>query len=110
MTNEDFKKSWDSMVAWIVAVEGRQQVVFQNGHYSGPIQKLTSDHALQKIGRNIFVIHALNDLDHVPVLNNPKMMIKYKLGLGTISCSSGSIAHHQGRSIFSHEIKKSLQR
>ncbi|MDO8774823.1 MAG: hypothetical protein Q7K57_40180 [Burkholderiaceae bacterium] len=100
------------MVAWIISADGEHIEVTRNSHHYGPVLKLTVHHAVQKTGRGQYAVHVLDDLDIVPALNDKGMIIKYKVGLGTVIGSSGAAedGHGHERNIFSHERKEALAR
>ena len=48
-------------------------------------------HAVQHVGRGKHVIHQLNKLASLPVLEDPKMEIEYKSGVGQVKGKLGQV-------------------
>jgi hypothetical protein len=84
---ERLNASWDAFVAWIKEQGPRavqEQVTETSGH-SGPVVQIDGLHAVQKTGPAKFAVHQLDHLDKVPQLDDPKMFIQYKGGVGQVN-------------------------
>ena len=62
-----------------------------NQNYMGPIKSMDKFHAVQHVGRGKHVIHQLNKLASLPVLEDPKMEIEYKSGVGQVKGKLGQV-------------------
>jgi len=88
-------ESWDAFVDWIKRAGGRQEEVTASSRHDGPVVQLDDLHAVQRTGKSQFAIHQLDRLDQVPQLNDPKMIIQYRDGVGQVT--EGPTHHHQMR-------------
>lgn len=82
------RESWDRMVGWIKALGAEQEPVTANSRHDGPVKQLDDLHCVQKTGYR-YAVHRLVDLDKVPKLDDPKMVIRYKDGKGTVEGKTG---------------------
>lgn len=76
---ERLKASWESMLDWIRGVGGKAvELDKQFANCTGPVKHLDDLHAVQSKGRGEYWVHKLSDLDKVPKLDDPKMVIQYR--------------------------------
>ena len=75
--------SWGAMVGWIKAIGAEQEPVGPSTRHDGPVKHLDDLHCVQKTGRR-YAVHRLADLDNVPALDDPQMIIQYRDGKGTV--------------------------
>jgi hypothetical protein len=70
---------------WVKGKGGKAVVIdlAHSDHY-GPVVQLDDLHAVQKIGRGEFAVHQLDHLDKLPALDDPKMEIHYRGGVGKV--------------------------
>ena len=88
--SEAIKASWEAMLDWIKGASGVHAEIDPNcnQNYMGPIKSMDKFHAVQHVGRGKHVIHQLNKLASLPVLEDPKMEIEYKSGVGQVKGQS----------------------
>ena len=78
------KASWEAMLDWVKGKGGKVVQVQDGLAYFGPVVQLDDLHAVQHTGRGAHVIHELAKLDRVPALDDPKMEIQYRDGVGQV--------------------------
>lgn len=79
------QESWDRMIEWITGNSGKRvEVNTQSSEHFGPVVQLDDLHAVQRTGRDLFAVHQLDDLDKVPALDDPLMVIRYHDGKGVV--------------------------
>lgn len=82
---ERLAASWKAMVGWITGNSGKCiEIDTQHSEHHGPVVQLDDLHAVQRTGRGLFAIHQLDHLDNVPARDDPKIIIRYKEGKGTV--------------------------
>jgi hypothetical protein len=80
------KASFARFVEWITRSGGKHvEIDTQRSDHYGPVVQLDDLHAVQRTGGGKFAIHQLDRLDKLPALDDPKMEIKYRDGLGTVT-------------------------
>jgi len=84
-------ESWTAFVDWIKAKGGKVVQVQDGQDYFGPVVQRDDLHAVQSTGQGKHVIHELEKLDQVPELDNPKLEIRYRNGLGHVSGGHGRV-------------------
>jgi hypothetical protein len=84
------KASWERMVEWIKSIGGKH-IDLQRSEYTGPVVQLDDLHAVQHLGRGVFAIHQLDRLDKLPGLDDPKMEIQYRGGVGRVIGNLGQV-------------------
>lgn len=82
--------SFEAMLDWIKSIGAEQEPVTASSRHDGPVKQLDDLHAVQKTGRR-YAVHRLADLDKVPALDDPKMVIRYKDGKGTVEGKLGQV-------------------
>ena len=86
---ERLNASWEAMVGWIKGAGGKVvEIDEQRSEHHGPVFQLDDWHAVQSTGRGLFAIHQLDHLDNVPARDDPKMIIRYKGGVGQVKGQS----------------------
>lgn len=81
---EALRASWDAMLEWVKSLGGTVEQVQDGRDYYGAVKHLDDLHAVQSTGRGKHVIHELSKLDQVPDMDNPKMEIRYRGGVGQV--------------------------
>jgi hypothetical protein len=72
------------MLEWVKSLGGTVEQVQDGRDYYGAVKHLDDLHAVQSTGRGKHVIHELSKLDQVPDMDNPKMEIRYRGGVGQV--------------------------
>ena len=85
------QESLDAMAEWIRAIGGQQEAVKPSDQCFGPVKHMDRLHCVQKTGRNNYTLHRLADLDKMPGLDDPKMEIKYRNGVGQVVGKFGQV-------------------
>jgi hypothetical protein len=76
---ERLSESLKAMLDWIRGVGGKAvELDKQFANCTGPVKHLDDLHAVQSKGRGEYWVHKLSDLDKVPKLDDPKMVIQYR--------------------------------
>lgn len=83
------KTSIDAMAEWVKAIGGQQQAARPSDQCFGPVKHMDELHCIQKTGSNRYTVHRLDTLDKVPGLDDPRMEIKYRNGMGQVVDSLG---------------------
>lgn len=87
---ERLVESLNTMLDWITGNSGKRiEINTQHSDNYGPVVQLDDLHAVQRTGRGLFVIHQLTHLDNIPALDDPKMEIKYRDGVGHVGGKLG---------------------
>ena len=74
-----------AFVDWIKGKSGqRVEVDTEHSDHYGPVVQLDDLHAVQSTGRGNFAIHQLDRLDKLPALDDSKMEIHYRGGIGAV--------------------------
>ena len=81
---ERLMASMQAMLDWVKGKGGKVVQVQDGLAYFGPVVQLDDLHAVQHTGRGAHVIHELAKLDRVPALDDPKMEIQYRDGVGQV--------------------------
>ena len=82
---ERLEASYRAFLDWIKGKGGvLVEVDTQQGGHFGPVVQVDDLHAVQSTGRGKYAIHELADLDQVPSLDDPKMDIHYRVGVGQV--------------------------
>ena len=81
---ERLMASMQAMSDWVKGKGGKVVQVQDGLAYFGPVVQLDDLHAVQHTGRGAHVIHELAKLDRVPALDDPKMEIQYRDGVGQV--------------------------
>jgi hypothetical protein len=87
---ERVSESLEAMLSWIKSVGGEQEVILPSSFHVGPVKNIDDLHCVQKTGR-LYAIHRLTELDNLPALDDPKIEIKYKNGVGQVKGKLGQI-------------------
>lgn len=83
-------ESMRAMLDWITGNSGKRvEINTQRSDHHGPVVQMDGLHAVQRTGRGLFAIHQLDDLDKVPALDDPMMVIWYHDGKGTVEGRTG---------------------
>ena len=78
-----------AFVDWIKGKSGqRVEVDTEHSDHYGPVVQLDDLHAVQSTGRGNFAIHQLDRLDKLPALDDSKMEIHYRGGIGAVKGQS----------------------
>jgi len=88
---ERLKASWDTFVDWIQGAGGKLDPVTASSRHDGPVVQLDDLHCIQKTGRTAYAVHQLGQLDQVPDLQNPKVSIQYRDGVGQVTGGTGRV-------------------
>lgn len=87
---DQLKASFAKFVEWVSGNSGKCiEVDAQRSDHYGPVVQLDDLHCVQKTGRGLFAIHQLDRLDKLPALDDPKMEIKYRDGVGQVKGKLG---------------------
>lgn len=82
---ERLEASFKAFVDWIKGKDGvLVEVDTQHSDHYGSVVQLDDLHAVQRTAPGKFAIHELAKLDRVPALDDPKMEIKYRGGVGRV--------------------------
>jgi hypothetical protein len=77
--------SFRAFVDWVKVKGGFvDQVDTQHSEHHGPVVQLDDLHAVQNTGRGKFAVHQLDRLDKLPALDDPRMEIRYRDGVGSV--------------------------
>lgn len=86
------KASFAKFVEWISGNSGKCiEIDTQRSDHYGPVVQRDDLHAVQRTGKGQFAIHQLNRLDKLPALDDPKMEIKYRGGVGQVVGKLGQV-------------------
>lgn len=86
------KASFAKFVEWISGNSGKCiEIDTQRSDHYGPVVQLDDLHAVQRTGPGNFAIHQLDHLDKLPALDDPKMEIKYRGGVGQVVGKLGQV-------------------
>lgn len=86
------KASFAKFVEWITGNSGKRiEIDTQRSDHCGPVVQLDDLHAVQRVGPGKFAIHQLDRLDKLPGLDDPKMEIKYRGGVGQVVGKLGQV-------------------
>ena len=89
---EMLKASFEKMMLWIKSAGGsHKEIDTDNAEHYGAVVELDDMHCVQHMGKGIYSIHRLDELDNVPALNDPGTEIKYQNGRGTVVGKLGQI-------------------
>lgn len=89
---DQLKASFAKFVEWISGNSGKCiEIDTQRSDHYGPVVQLDDLHCVQKTGRGLFAIHQLDRLDKLPALDDPKMEIKYRDGVGQVKGKLGQV-------------------
>lgn len=80
---ERLMASMQAMLDWIKGAGGEREPVGPGTLHFGPVKHLDGLHCVQKTGRR-YAVHELAKLDRVPALDDPKMEIQYRDGVGLV--------------------------
>ncbi len=80
---EALRASLAAMLEWIKGAGGEREPVGPGTLHFGPVKHLDGLHCVQKTGRR-YAVHELAKLDRVPALDDPKMEIQYRDGVGLV--------------------------
>ena len=80
---ERLAASLAAMLEWIKGAGGEREPVGPGTLHFGPVKHLDGLHCVQKTGRR-YAVHELAKLDRVPALDDPKMEIQYRDGVGLV--------------------------
>ena len=73
------------MLDWIKSIGGHcVEIDTQRSDNHGPVKYMDGLHCIQKIGGANYIVHQLDHLDKVPALDDPKMEIRYRGGVGQV--------------------------
>lgn len=89
---DQLKESFAKFVEWISGNGGECIEIDTHGsdHYGSIVQR-DDLHAVQNLGRRKYAIHQLDRLDKLPALDDPKMEIKYRGGVGQVTGKLGQV-------------------
>lgn len=86
------KASFAKFVEWISGNSGKCiEIDTQRSDHYGPVVQRDDLHAVQRVGGGKFAIHQLDRLDKLPGLDDPKMEIKYRNGVGQVIGKLGQV-------------------
>jgi hypothetical protein len=86
------KASFAKFVEWISGNGGKCiEIDTQRSDHFGPVVQRDDLHAVQRTGPGKFAIHQLDRLDKLPALDDPKMEIKYRDGVGQVVGKLGQV-------------------
>lgn len=86
------KASFAKFVEWITGNGGKRiEIDVQRSEHYGPVVQLDALHAVQRVSGGKFAIHQLDHLDKLPGLDDPKMEIKYRDGVGQVAGKLGQV-------------------
>lgn len=86
------KASFTRFLEWITRSGGKHvEIDTQRSDHYGPVVQLDDLHAVQRTGGGKFAIHQLDRLDKLPALDDPKMEIKYRNGVGQVNGKLGQV-------------------
>lgn len=89
---DQLKASFAKFVEWISGNSGKCiEVDTQRSDHYGPVVQRDDLHAVQRTGPGKFAIHQLAHLDKLPALDDPKMEIKYRDGVGQVKGKLGQV-------------------
>lgn len=87
---DQLKASFAKFVEWVSGNSGKCiEVDTQRSDHYGPVVQRDDLHAVQRTGPGKFAIHQLDRLDKLPALDDPKMEIKYRDGVGQVKGKLG---------------------
>lgn len=81
---EALRASLAAMLDWIKGAGGIQEPVGQSTLHFGPVKHIDELHAVQKTGARSYAVHELASLNKLPALDDPKMEIQYRDGVGQV--------------------------
>lgn len=81
---ERLAASLAAMLEWIRAIGGVQEPVGPSTLHFGPVKHIDELHAVQKTGARSYAVHELSKLASLPALDDPKMEIQYRGGVGQV--------------------------
>jgi hypothetical protein len=89
---DQLKASFAKFVEWVSGNSGKCiEVDTQRSDHYGPVVQRNDLHAVQRTGPGKFAIHQLDRLDKLPALDDPKMEIKYRDGVGQVKGKLGQV-------------------
>ena len=86
---ERLAASLAAMLEWIRAIGGVQEPVGPSTLHFGPVKHIDELHAVQKTGARSYAVHELSKLASLPALDDPKMEIQYRGGVGQVKGGRG---------------------
>lgn len=89
---DQLKASFAKFVEWVSGNSGKCiEVDTQRSDHYGPVVQRDDLHAVQRTGPGKFAIHQLDRLDKLPALDDPKMEIRYRDGVGQVKGKLGQV-------------------